>query len=295
MAVETIDRSLVIQFSDQVHVAAQQMQSRFRPYVKIMKMQGDKFAYDGLNSVEARELSGRVQPTVFDDIEHTRREIVRRQFSVTLPIDAKDVAARLTDPTADYAKAVVAAMDRQFDRVCQQALFADVRTGRDFETTVTAVNDGVRTVNATAGLTYVRLLDIVQNAIDDDVFGNDNRKMALFISGDEHTRLMQETQLISGDFTRQMAVEGGRITKAIGMDVVTFAANARSPVLPVSGGVRNCWAMVEGGLAVGISQEMKVTVKDRPDLVNVTQLQITGTFGAVRTEGKLIQRVTTTD
>ncbi|MDP7430363.1 MAG: phage capsid protein [Flavobacteriales bacterium] len=295
MANDNIDKALIIQFSDQLRHESQQIRARLRPYVQVKPMIGDLFAYDGLGDVEAREVSGRVQATVFDDIDHLRRKITRRRFAVTLPIDKMDDLGVLIEPQSEYAIACIKAMERVFDRVGVDALFATVSTGRDFETDVTFASDGAFTVTATSGIEYDDLLTIHQNWIDADV-GNDIEEAMVFaISGDEHTALMKESELISGDFTRNFVVEKGSMVQAAGLNLIKFAANARVPVLPVSGGVRDCFAITSRGLCYGLSQDMEITIKDRPDLVNVNQVQITGILGAVRTEGVHVQKVQTTD
>lgn len=295
MANQSIDKALIIQFSAMLQVKAQQIKARLRSFVRIKPMTGDVFAFDGLGDVEAVEVFGRVQSTVFNDIDHLRRKIVRRRFVVTLPIDDSDVRGVLINPQGEYAGACIKAMERVFDRVGVSAMFADVKTGRDFETTVTYSNDGGFTVNATAGLTYEKLLEIQQNWIDADVGNDIPVKKVMGISGDEHTALMKETELISGDFTRQIVVDNGEIVRAAGIELVKFAANARTPVLAVSGGTRDCFAMTTLALCYGLSKEMKITIKDRPDLIDVTQVQIIGILGAVRTEGVQMQKVQTTD
>ena len=98
MPIQQIDNNLIIQFADMLHVKAQQIRARLRPFVRIKQMTGDVFAYDGLGSIEAQEVQGRVQPTVFNEIDHNRRKIKRRRFVVTLPIDDSDVRALLIDP-----------------------------------------------------------------------------------------------------------------------------------------------------------------------------------------------------
>ena len=50
-----IDTALVTQFSDMVHVRAQQMKSRLRQHFAIRKMTGDVWAYDGIGIVDATE------------------------------------------------------------------------------------------------------------------------------------------------------------------------------------------------------------------------------------------------
>jgi len=295
MAMETIATQLITQFSDMMHIKQQQMHSRFRPYADIRQMKGDSMAYDGLGTVEARELTGRFNVTQFDDLEHFRRKVGRRQFSVTLPFDQYDIEARLTDPQGDYARAAIMAMERAFDRVCYAALFAAVQYGRNFENTVTAAGDGVLTVNANAGLTLNSLLLLKQNFIDAEVATEavDN-ETAIFVSGEEHTTLMQIQQLTNSQYTTQMAIEKGRMISCLGMDIVIFGQTVTIPVLPVVAGIRQNAALAKNGIVVGIERDWQITVKDRPDLVNTKQLQISGAIGATRAEGKMVQLLTTT-
>jgi len=83
--VQSIDNALIVEFSAMVHEAAQQKVSRLRPHAKVMQMSGDVWAYDGLGTVEMRELSGRNPKIVFDDIDHLRRKITRKRFGLVLP------------------------------------------------------------------------------------------------------------------------------------------------------------------------------------------------------------------
>ncbi len=295
MAVPDIDKAMITQFSDMLQLKSQQIKARLRPYVRIKRMKGDLFAFDGLGDVEAQEVQGRIQETTFQDIDHLRRKIKRRRYVVTLPVDDMDERGILINPESEYATACIRAMERVFDRVGVDALFADVNTGRDFETTVNYGDDGGFTLNAEAGLTYEKLLAIQQNWIDADV-GNDVPETKVFgITGDEHTALMKETELISGDFSRQFVVDKGEIVQAAGLILIKFAGNARVPVLAVSGGTRDCFCITTRALCYGLSKDMSITYKDRADLIDVKQVQIIGILGAVRTEGVLVQKVQTTD
>lgn len=292
--VASIDTALITEFSDMVHHQAQQMQSRLKPYAKVQQMSGDIWAYDGLGRVEAREVTGRNVAATFDDITHNRRKIARRRFVINLPIDASDVRGALLNPESEYAKAVAAGMLRQYDRVMYQAAFADVLTGRDFATTVTAATDGVTTVDATAGLTYEKLLEIRQNFYDKDVGVDDNEQIFLTVGGREHTNLMGEVELTSGDFTRNFVVEKGKIASALGMDLVMLASSVQSPIIPASGGERLLVAASNRGIVLGVSKEMSIKIEPRNDLIETTQVQVICEIGAVRSEGALVQKVRVT-
>lgn len=292
--VDSIDKALVIQFSDMVHEQAQQMTSRLKPYVQLKQMTGDVFAYDGLGRVEAREVSGRNVAATFDDIAHNRRKITRSRYVVNLPVDASDVRGALINPESDYAKAIANAALRQYDRTIYNCAFASVLTGRDFETTVTAAADGVVTVDATAGLTYEKILEINQNFLNNDVGTELNEKIFLTITGAEGTSLMQEEELISSDFNRAFVVEKGRIMNACGIDLVHFAASVPNPIIPVVSSQRQLLAASSRGICLGISKEMSIKIQERNDLIETTQVQVVFEIGAVRTEGALVQKVTVT-
>lgn len=288
-----IDAALITQFSDMVHVRAQQMKSRLRSYFQIRKMTGDVWAYDGLGIVEATEQNTRIAPVVFNSIEHNRRKISRRRFVVTLPLDSSDIRAVLTNPQNDYAGACTRAIERVFDRVCIECAFAAVLTGRDMTTSVTAATDGVLTVDATAGLTYEKMIEIRRRFHNNEV-GNDMQERFVFLcTADEEAALMQETALINTLYTQQFVVDKGEMTKAVGFDLVKYGASVTNPLFAASG-TRNCIAASERGIVVGMSLDLSLKVQERPDYVETTQVQAIIQLGAVRTEGVLVQQVNTT-
>lgn len=195
---ETVDAHLITQFNDMMNIKAQQIRARMKNYVDIKRMTGDVFAYDGIGTVEAREIHERFATVVFDNIEHFRRRMLKRRFVLALPMDSNDISGMLRDPSGIYATECVKAMERVFDRVVYDAVFASVDTGRNFDTSVSFSSDGGFTVNATGGLTYPKMLEADQNWIDAEV-GNDMPiRKGFFISGDEHTAMMQLYSLPAG-------------------------------------------------------------------------------------------------
>jgi hypothetical protein len=290
-----IETAQVIQFSSAVHLAAQQMKARFAPLFEVKQLTGKMYAYDGIGSIEAQELNGRFNRVNFSDLKVTRRKIGRRRFSLTLPFYEDDASKVLIKQEAEFSRACAMAMARVYDRIGIEAALATVYTGEDMDTSVAFATDGGQTVTATAGLTYEKLLEIVQNFIDADV-GNDMVESFVFcITGDEHTALLKEIELTSGDYNRQMNAEKGAIQDAVGLKLIKFAANATNPILSVAAGVRSCIAMSTRGLCYAMPKQFEIKVQDRTDLVQTKQVQVNWTLGAVRTEGVLVQKVTTTD
>jgi hypothetical protein len=170
-------------------------------------------------------------------------------------------------------------------------MFASVLTGRNFATTVTYMTDGVASVDATAGFTYEKLLEIRANFIDHEVGNDSGLAVAVGISGDEHTDLMSEIELTSGDFSRNYVIDGGIITKALGMSLVAFGAGVTDPILETVSSERISFALSQKGVMLGISQERIVEVKDYPTKVETKLINVIKEMGAVRTQGVRLQRV----
>ena len=289
-----IDAALSTQFSDMVHVRAQQMKSRLRQHFAIRKMTGDVWAYDGIGIVDATEQNERIAPVEFNSVEWNRRKISRRRFVITLPLDSSDVRAMLTNPQNDYSGVCIRAIERVFDRVGIQAAFASVYTGRDFSDTVTAATDGVVTVDATAGLTYEKMVEQRRRFVNAEV-GNDMPETFLLLcTGDEEAALMQETALINSLYTRQSVVDKGELKYAVGFELVKYGGSILYPMLAVASGVRANVACSTRALVYGMSLDLQLKIQERSDLVETTQVQAIIQLGAVRTEGVLMQQLNTT-
>lgn len=294
----SISTAAVIQFSEMVHERMQQKTARLKPFVEMLEVKGKSRAYDGMGTVELEELVGRSPDIQFADVEHNRRKLTTKIFGRALPLYKGDLEEVLLNPENKYAEALANAAMRQFDKVVYGAMFATVKTGEEMDTDLTFANDGGLTVDATAGLTYEKLLEIHQNFIDNEVGNDADTEFVMGITGDEHTDLMSELELTSGDFSREYVVDKGTITQAAGIKLVKFAANGAggaSPVLSVASGVRTSFCMARGAMVVGLTRNWDIEVQPRYDKYNTKQVVITGRLGAVRTEGKLIQKVTTTD
>jgi len=286
------DTVQITEFNAALDVKEQQMTSRLMPYAVRKSVSGDDFAYDGLTEVQAYRANGRnpdIQPV---EAQFTRRKMSRERVVVTLLVDDRDVRGMLTDPQGQLASLCIAAVERETDRVVYDALFATVYTGRNFATSVTASSDGLVEVDASAGFTYEKLLEIRANFIDAEVGNQGQVPIAIGISGDEHTDLMSEVELTSGDYTSQYVIQKGIITQALGMDLLAFGAgaNVTDPILEVDT-YRYSFALAKNGVALGVSLERKVEVKDHPTKIETKIINVIKELGAVRTQGVRVQKV----
>jgi hypothetical protein len=285
------DTVQITEFNAALDVQEQQMTSRLLPFAKRVGISGDLFAYDGLTEVQSYRANGRnpdVQPS---QVNFTRRKMSRERVVVTLEVDQRDVRGMLSDPKGDLARLCIAAIERETDRIIYDALFATVYTGRNFATSVSYTTDGVTSVDATTALTYEKLLEIRANFIDNEVGNSGLVSVVVGISGDEHTDLMSEVELTSNQYTSQYAIQNGAITQALGMGLIAFGAGVTDPILETVSSERISFALAKDGVALGISLERKVEVKDNPLKVETAIINVIKEMGAVRTQGVRVQRV----
>lgn len=283
------------QFNAMLDIKEQQMTSRLLPYARRVQVTGDDFAYDGLDDVSAYYANGanaRIQPT---NVNFNRRKLSRNRIAVTLLVDRKNIRGMITDPQGELAAACIMAMEREVDRVIYAQMFASVSTGRDFSTTVTFAADGGLTVDATSGLVYEEFLEVIQNFMDSEVAIDGNRRVCMGITGDEHTDLMGESEITSGDYSRQYVVDRGVVKQAVGIELIPFGASVTNPILQVdTNPYRVSFAMVDGAMVFGSSRERTLEIKDHPDYVESYVVHVVMECGSVRTRGSRIQKVNLT-
>ena len=222
-------------------------------------------AIDSIGQIDAREITGRVVAVTFDDIDHLRRQLATKRYVLTLPVDNADIQDIARDPSGKYAERCVTAFNRQIDSTIIVAALADVLTGEDMSTTVTAVADGVVTVDATAGFTYEKLREIKATQGSQSTGTSYEEQAVIALTDSEADDLLAETELTSGDFDRLfMRDENGSLVKALGMDIIEFPS-LNKPLLDVNVGVRSCLAFAGDSMAFGMPTSPKVDIKDLDD------------------------------
>jgi len=292
----------IVAFDAVVQHEFQQMTSKLYPYVKVITLDAAQQTIDGLDSIEMKPTNGRYQPIVFDSINHTRRGVGRKEYAVDLPIDDKDARVILENQSVEYAKAIVAAAQRQIDRIIAGSFFADIQTWTTQAdgvsvpdaTLLTWANDGGVTIDATAGLTYGKFVESKRKFVNNAVSLEENT-FVFAGTGDEMDALMNEDKFIKDNYTRQMVVDNGNLTRVNGVECKFFAANDTIPVIGKdSDGYRECAMFIAGGITLAVNKAVTIEIKDRPDLRGTKQVSAVLSMGAVRNKKGVVQKIKTT-
>ena len=290
-----VDTALITQFSNLMHTVAQQTKTRLMGRCQVLPITGENFAYDGVGMLEAKTNNSRNPIIDPQNPDFTRRKLTTDRILVEIIVDNRDARRMFEDPSSKLAVECTNAMMRKADKLGITALHASVLTGKEFGTTTTFAADGGQTVDATAGLTFAKLLEIKDNFKEKEV-GLELPEDILFgCTEQEESKMLNLTQLTSRDFTADYVVDKGKVARCMGMDVILFGSGVDNPQLPVSGGVRDNFAMSTKGLIYGLSKQFTVTViESHPNYVESTYIRVLGDIGAVRTDGLRVQKVQTT-
>lgn len=299
----SIDQGAVNMFQDNFHELAQQTKSKLAAAgaIKYLPPKGKTTNYGRMGRIELDEVNTRNPDKQYGDYSLDNRQFSKRRFTKTITIDAKhDINELIKDPTSSILTQLNNAKERMIDRIAIAAAVGSVLTGAPdtAPTSTTAANDGVLTVDATAGLTYEKVLEITENFINNELEESDIEGSVLCISGSENTDLMSEIEFISNDYINEKPVKGMPASAGI-YRINRFAGSklggiqVTNPILPEGTTTRQCVVLAPESIVMTYEVAL-LNVKDNPNKVNSVDITIDLWINAMRTEGVRVQIVTTT-
>jgi hypothetical protein len=298
--IPNIDDVRVTQFADRLYAKITQKGGKLTPFVEMQDFRGKDKTFDDFGGIELGELHGAFVHTTEGQIAHNRRFLDWKMYGKSIYVDEAKIREIIEDPQGHYIKRLAEAYGRLTDRLIINAVLADIRTGETGGTTVTAAADGVISVDATAGLTYEKILEITQNFIDNSVYDNAFENAPLLtITGVENTALLSELEFTSQDYRQFFEVNGMRMQNVGGINLIPYGANAINQtkiIVPTynSGVNRHCVTFMPGAIILGIGFKVKLETVMAPERFNTAIIKLSVGIGALRKEGELCQIVNTT-
>lgn len=299
-----IDQAALQIFMDSFHELAQQTKSKLvaSRAIKFMPSKGKTNNMARIGRVELTEVNTRNPDKQYGDYNVDNRQFSKRRFTKTVTIDAKhDINELIKDPTSDILKQLTNAKERVIDRIAVSAAVGAVLTGGPdtAPTSTTAATDGVLTVTATSGFVYSTVQSITQNFINNDVPMDVWSGATICLTGKENTDLMGETEFINSLYISGKPVEQGTVDKAGAFRVQLFAGSVNggvtvvNPILPEATSTRSCVVLAPESIAMAM-ELADLSVTKSATKVNSYDITIDFWINAMRTEGVLVQIVTTT-
>jgi hypothetical protein len=292
-------------FADSIMPRIMNEGGRFDPYVITQPIVGSKTTIDQHGGVELLDLNGLYQKISETNVAMDRRLLEWTRQGATIWVDKAKVTEIIEDPTGIYSNLLVSAYQRLKDRVILNAAIGSVKTGETGSTVVTAANDGVLTVDASAGVTYEKMLELSRNFINNSVYGNIAGSPVLTLTGKESEAILKEAEFTNAAVTSKLAYNfsnmvqtDGFLVKKIGeFDVMLMGANSVNgtlPIIPNDATYRYCIAMAPKAITLGIGMAPKLEIVSLPDRYDTVAIKFTCGIGATRNQGEMVQIFKTT-
>lgn len=278
-----ITMMMIKQFSTNVQLLCQQLDSRFAKAVRVEPIHAEYAFFDQIGPDIAEDMTTRHGPTPIMDEQHQRRRVHATRSHIGRLIDAYDLNRILTDPTSAYVKSMVAALFRKIDDKIIAAAVGPAYTGKEGETAiqfdsahmVVANTVGSGTTPTATGMNVEKLLAASEILNKYDVPEND-RYVAM--SAKQHAELLADQRTTSRDYIGTFTLENGRITNFVGFNIIL------SERLPKSGSDRECLFWQKDGLLLAVNEDVVTKISERDDLAYSKQIYIAMDNGATRME-----------
>lgn len=291
---ESIPQHHVQQYKGNVMHLAQQKGSRLRTTVRTDgDIVGDTVYFDRLGSTEAQEITTRHGDTPLNDIEHSRRAAVMRDYDWASLVDKTDKLKTIYDPTNPYARSAGWALGRKMDDILITALGGTALTGKLAGSTQAlpaaqkiAVDDHTYdTGSGDVGLTISKLilareLLLAAEAVDED------QELFIVTTRKQISNLLTEEKVTSQDYAAIKALVRGDVDSFMGFRF------KRTERLTVDGSSdRLIYAYTRMAIGLGLPKDIEVDIGPRRDKRNSTQVYSCMSLGAVRVEDEQVVEI----
>jgi len=281
------------QYTDNVRYLLQQNGSKLRKAVTEGSYTGKAAkAVEQIGAVEAEDRTTRHDDTPLISTPHDARWVFPIDSRWADLIDDEDKLRQLAKLDSPYAENGARALGRKIDQRIIDAFFGDARTGENGTDVTPFPSDDSQSVLASVGATGGLNLDklraakkiLMANEVDID-----SDPLYVAITAEQHDNLLSVTQATSLDFNTKPVLVDGRITSFMGFQFV------HTEKLALAGGDRRCPCWARSGMHLGVWSDITTRITERPDKNHATQVFVTGTFGATRTEEKKVVEILCTE
>jgi hypothetical protein len=277
---DQISTATKLQFADSYKLFAQQMLSKAEAMVRVEQVQGavDYIDYIGLAD-EPEQRQTYVAATNLTEIPHGRRQIVCAPYDKAVPLSDVALKRIIADPTGDYMRVMLAAVNRMKDKkLFAAAIGNSVSVSTDLMTTTNLPLDATQKIveSGTAGMSIIKVGTASTQFNLNEIPKEFERWLFLSPLAIEDLLFEPEVQMSQVHQMALEAIQRGEVKMLFGFNTVM------SNYLPKTGNIRSAIAWVREGMALGYNETYYATLEKRPDLWGIYQARNHIDFGATR-------------
>jgi len=273
---QQITEAFVQQFADNFRHVAQQMPSRLERCVTLEPgIVGMSKSINLLGQRTAQRRLVRHGDTPINDQVHGTRYVDLYDWEDGDMVDDLDKVRMLVDPTSDYVKAMVNAMNRSKDDVIIASMGGNSRS-----TTGNVILPASQKIAVGgAGLTKAKIIQAKKLFRRNEADSHNGEELFITYSAQAAADVLSDTTLTSADFMAAKFLEQGDIEgRWMGF---TWIPSERTPL---NAGTRLLYAWAKSGVTLGIGKDTTTKVGEDPSKGFNTRVYAKQAIGAVRSE-----------
>lgn len=284
---QQITEAFVQQFADNFRHLAQQMTSRFENRVTIeSNIVGMSKSVNRLGQRTATRRTQRHADTPINDQPHSTRFVDLFDWDDGDMIDDQDKIRMLVDPTSDYVKAMVAALNRAKDDVIISSMGGNSRatTGNIILPTTQKIAVGG------TGLTKAKIIQARKLFRRNEADNHNGEELFITYTAQAAADILADTTLTSADYLAGKFLEEGDVEgRWMGF---TWIPSERTPY---DGTTRKLYAWAKSGVTLGKGQDITTEVGKDPGKGFNVRIYAKQSIGAVRTEEEKVVEIAVTE
>jgi hypothetical protein len=270
----TVTTAFVNQFSGNVRMLAQQVQSRLSAAVSVQDITAESAYLEQVAPSTARKVQARHDDSPIMNTLHLRRRVTPYDYDWGDLIDKEDQFRLLIDPSSAYAQTAAAALERAKDDEIIGAFFATAYTGKDGTTQaawpagpgapvpagkVVAVNSWAYGNGAgNTGLTISKMIEA--NVALKAAEGDENEDKFMLYTAQDEGSLLATTEATSDEYAQVKALIDGKVPRLLGFNMIHSER-----VLLDGNGYRRLPAWRKSGMGLGIAKDIWSRMAERSD------------------------------
>lgn len=284
---QQITEAFVQQFADNFRHLAQQMKSRFEPCVTHEpNIVGMSKSVNRLGQRTASRRTQRHADTPINDQPHSTRFVDLFDWDDGDMIDDQDKIRMLIDPTSDYVKAMIAALNRAKDDVIIAAMGGNSRA----TTGNIILPNSQKIVAGGTGLTKAKIIQARKLFRRNEADNHAGEELFINYTAQAAADILADTTLTSADYMAGKFLESGDVEgKWMGF---TWIPSERTPY---DGATRRLYAWAKSGITLGTGADITTKVGEDPGKGFNTRVYAKMSIGAVRVEEEKVVEIAATE
>lgn len=278
----TVPEHHVLQFSDQVGLLSQQMESDFFSAVDVRDFFGENAeVIKQYGTTSFVDLTDPVGDTAFDSINKDSRWCFPSDKKNVLATTREDELRTIINTTNPLVMGQAAALARLYDATIMAGAIGTNQTGK-YDALVSTPLPASQIINATAtGVAFsLAFVKQAKQKMDEDNVPKQDRFIS--VSPDQMSRLMDDPEVTSSDYNTVKALVQGEINTFLGFTWIMSTSN------PKTGDIESAVCWHRSGLCLGLwardGRRVFSRIDERKDKNYLTQVYSKVTLGATRTE-----------